>query len=107
MLGGQPGDRLAEPDGRDRTDESVDLGVDRSGHLRVGMAECRHGDPVREVEVGLAGRVVQAVADAMAPGPLEVPAQHGREAFGRRRGGRTAVRGGVSKGVRCHRGQGS
>ena len=55
------------------------LGVDRGRHPRVGMAERGDRDPVREVEVRLAGGVVQAVPDAVAPAPLEVAPEDRRE----------------------------
>ena len=81
-LGEHPGeghDRLAVADRAGRADQPVDLGVDRGGHPRVVVAERRDGDPVREVEVGPAVGVVQAVALAVVPAPLEVAAEDGRE----------------------------
>ena len=62
-----------------RADQPVDLGVDRRGHARVVVAEGGDRDPVREVEVGAAGRVVQAMPLAVAPAPLEVAAEDRRE----------------------------
>ena len=46
------------------------------------MAERGHRDAVREVEVGAAVRVEQPVALAVAPGPLEVAAEDGRQVRG-------------------------
>ena len=59
---GEARDRLGEPDRVDRPDEPVDLGVDRGGHPRMGVAQGGHGDPVGEVEVGPPVGVEQAVA---------------------------------------------
>ncbi len=56
--------------------------MDGGGHPRVSMAESRDRDPVREVEVGAAGRVEQAMTDAMAPTALEVASQDRREVSG-------------------------
>ena len=81
-LGEHPGerhDRLAVADGAGRADQPVGLGVDRGGDPRVGVAEGRDGDPVREVEIGAAGRVEEAMALAVVPAPLEVAAQDRRE----------------------------
>ena len=75
----QARDRLGEADRRDRPDELVDLGVDRRRHPRMGVAQRRDRDAVGEVEVRLAVGVVQPVALAVAPRPLEVAAQDGRQ----------------------------
>ena len=48
---GQAADRLGEADGRDRTDQPVDLGVDRRRHPRMGVAERGDRDAVGEVEI--------------------------------------------------------
>ena len=62
-----------------RADQPVGLGVDRRGHPRVVVAERRDRDAVREVEVGPAVGVVEAVALAVVPAPLEVAAEDRRE----------------------------
>ena len=49
---------------------------------RMGVAQGRDGDAVREVEVGLAVGVEQAVADTVAPLALEVAADDGRQVGG-------------------------
>ena len=79
----QARDRLGVADRAGRPDQPVDLGVDRGGDRRVVVAEGGDGDPVGEVEVRLAGRVVQAMALAVAPAPLEVAAEDRRD-VGRR-----------------------
>ena len=75
-------DRFGEAHRADRPDEPVDLGVDRGRHPRMRVAERGHGDPVGEVEVRLAVRVVQAVAVAVAPVAGEVAAEDGRQVRG-------------------------
>ena len=71
------GSAIAHRPGRD--DEPIDLLVDRRRHRGMVVAERRDRDPVGEVEVGRAGRVVQAVTLAVAPAPLEVATEHGGE----------------------------
>ena len=73
---------------------------------RVVMAEGRDRDPVGEVEVGLAGRVEQAMALAVAPAPLEVATEDRRQRGGRVRKGRrqgSAVRPSGPRGSGGHR----
>ena len=95
-----------------RRDELVDLLVDRRRDRRMVMAQGRDGDPVGEVEVRLAGRVVHPVALAMAPAALEIAPQDRRhvrsgergeiDGVGRGRGGRVLVgRHGCPRQGRC------
>ena len=72
---GRARDRLREADGVDRPDQSVDLGVDRSIDARMVVAERRHRDAVREIEIGAAVGVEQPVTLAVAPLTLEIPAE--------------------------------
>ena len=91
---GEARDRFREPDRVDRSDQPVDLLVDRRRDARMDVTERRDGDPVREVEVRLAVRVVQPVADAVAPRALEIAAQdRGEVRFGQGR----RVDGGVGR----------
>ena len=54
-------DRFGETDRVDRSDQPVHLLVDRRSDARMDVTERGDGDPVREVEVRLAVRVVQPV----------------------------------------------
>ena len=75
-------DRLGEADRRDRSDEPVDLRVDRRGHPGMGVAQGGDGDAVGEIEVGLAVGVDEAMALPVAPFTLEIAAQDGRQIRG-------------------------
>ena len=94
VVGEHPGERddgLGVADRPGRPDQPVDLGVDRRGHPRMGVTEGRDRDPVRKVEVGAAGRVEQAMADAVTPAALEVATEDRRQV--RRLGGEIGDRG--------------
>ena len=73
---GEGRDGFREADCAGRTDEQVDLAMDRRSDGRMMMAEGGHGDPVGEIEVRLAGRVVQPMTLTVAPATLEVAAEH-------------------------------
>ena len=75
--------RFGVADHRDRSDQSVDLGVDRGRHAWMGVTQRGHRDPVGEVEIGLAVRVVQVVSAAVAPFALEVAAEDRGQVAGR------------------------
>ena len=64
---GQPRDRLVVAHALHQVEQPVGLGVDRGSDRRVAVAEHGHRDAGGEVEVGLAVRVVQAMALAVAP----------------------------------------
>ena len=56
-----------KPIAPDRPDEPVDLGVDGRRDPRMGVPERGDRDAVREVEIGAAIGVIQAVALPVAP----------------------------------------
>ena len=67
--------RLGVAHRRARRDQLIDLGVDRGRHRGVVVPQDADRDPVRKVQVGLAVRVVQAMALAPCPRTLEVAAE--------------------------------
>ena len=79
---GESGDGLSKADRVDRADQLVDLRVDRGRDGRMHVAERRDRDPVREIQVGLPAHVVEAMALAVAPLPLEIAAENGRQVGG-------------------------
>ena len=83
---GQLDGRLREADRVDGTRQPVDLGVDGGGDPGMGVAQRGDRDPVREVEVLPPGRVVQPVADAVRPAPVDVAADDRRHVGARERG---------------------
>ena len=87
--------RLQVPETVADVEQAVDLRVDGRIDPGVGVAEGRHGDAVGEVEVAAAVGVVEPVALAAHPGPLEVATQDGRE---RGQGAVTDGRAGVGHG---------
>src|SRR5665811_381017 len=74
--------------------------MDRGRDRRVAMTEDADGNPVREVQVGLAVRVVQPVTLAARPRSLEVATEDRRQ-VGCGQGGQVEPRGG---GKSCGRG---
>ena len=84
---GEPGDGLGEADRVDRADQLVDLRVDRGRDRGMHVPERRDRDPVREVQVRRPADVVQPMALAVAPLPLEIAAEDGRQVRGDLGGG--------------------
>jgi hypothetical protein len=78
--------RLRVAHGRHGAEDAVDLGVDGGGDARVAVTQDADGDPVGEVEIGIAVRVEEAVALAVGPRALEVAAQDRGQVVGRERG---------------------